>query len=93
MFTGTENISLARQEEKKEGLFVPREFYFQPSWFIIPPSWFKIPPSCFIIQGTLVYKTNTWPISDTECYKWAQIERLGFWDPGPYPSEFLLLGL
>ena len=30
---------------------------------------------------------NTGDISsNTECQKWAQIERLGFWDPGPYPK-------
>ena len=39
-----------------------------------------------IITGDICSKTNTWPISNTECYEWGQIERLGLWDPGPYPE-------
>jgi len=31
--------------------------------------------------GDISSKTNTWPISNTVCQKWAQIERLGFWVP------------
>ena len=33
--------------------------------------------------GDISSKTNTWSTSNTE---WAQIERLGFWDPNPYPE-------
>ena len=39
-----------------------------------------------INTGDTSSKSNTWPISNTECQKWAQIERLGFWDPGSYPE-------
>ena len=31
------------------------------------------------ISGDIRSKTNTRLISNTECQKWAQIERLGFW--------------
>ena len=33
--------------------------------------------------GDISSKTNTWSTSNTE---WAQIERLDFWDPDPYPE-------
>ena len=39
-----------------------------------------------MISVDISSKNNTLPISNTECQKWAQIERLGFWDPGPYPE-------
>ena len=35
-----------------------------------------------IKSGDISSKTITWPIPKTECQKWAQIERLGFQDPG-----------
>ena len=37
--------------------------------------------------GDISSKTNTWPISNTECQKQAQIERLGCQDPGPAYEE------
>ena len=37
--------------------------------------------------GDISSKTNTCPISNTECQKWSQIERLGFWDHGQIPQQ------
>ena len=35
---------------------------------------------------TFYKKIITRPITNTVSQKWAQIERLGFWDPSPYPE-------
>ena len=40
-----------------------------------------------IISGDNSSIITTWSISNTGCQKWTQIERLGFYDPGPYPEQ------
>jgi len=37
-----------------------------------------------IVQGPLVPKLRLGPFLTLS--EWAQIKRLGFWDPGPYPE-------